>query len=173
MKRLSSIAVILLLSVSVLAGNGPKELEFCNTQIMPGTSKNELYDKAYSWIKDFAERDGFPNQFSSGYNDFQVKYYVVKNGPNFGLPRWIPGGQDGTEISFYIAIKCRDGSYTARLFNISTMNPHFYAFYGENGKLYPEMYNRKQIKNSIPILEYISNLADDIFLEIKEYMTGN
>ena len=35
------------------------------------------------------------------------------------------------------------------------------------------MYNKKQIKNSIPILEYISNLADDIFLEIKEYMTGN
>ena len=42
--------------------------------------------------------------------------------------------------------------------------------YGENVQLYPELYTKKQLKLSVPIIEYVSDIADGIFREFDEYM---
>lgn len=37
-------------------------------------------------------------------------------------------------------------------------------------QLYPELYTKKQLKLSVPLIEYVSDIADGIFREFDEYM---
>lgn len=174
MKRLSFIFVFLLVGVWSFAQREPKELTFSNTVIIPDKSKDEIKKKADKWILD--NRGDTPLNSPFYHTDFlgydRCLHYCIDDCPNFGLPRWAPGGENGTIIDFVVAIDSREHSYTVKLFHISSTNPNVSTvYYGENGELYPELYNKKQIKNSIPIIDYVSDFADNLFLEIKDYMT--
>ena len=88
------------------------------------------------------------------------------------LDKFIPGGGKETIISFLVAIECKSGSYMVRVFHIDPSCPKIGMSYlrGENGALYPGLYNKRELKNSVPIIGYVMDRADEIFSQIDDYM---
>ena len=173
MKRLLIILSLLFAGASGFAQEGPAELTFKNTRFVDGASKETLYARGNRWTHYRDEKDGV--YCARGYDSRKpVEYFhIIQDCPNFGLSPFL-GGLSQSRISFTINIICRDGSYTAEIFHIdSYLNPDIGILYGENGTLYEDLYNRKQLKMGREIVDFLYDYTDAMFEEIYSYMSGN
>ena len=172
MKRLIFILSLLFAGVCSFAQEGPAELTFKSTRFVDGASKETLYDRGNKWTHYRDEKDGV--YCAPGYDSrMPVEYFhIVQDCPNFGLSKFL--FRYGTAIHFIVKIYCRDNSYTAEIDRIEVwMNPDLGILYGEDGMLYEDLYNRKQLKMGKEIVEFLYDYTDDMFEEIYEYMSGN
>ena len=172
MKRLLFILSLLFAGVCSFAQEGPAELTFKNTRFVDGASKETLYLRGRDWQHYRDEKDGITN--AALYDSDTPIYYhhPIKNCPNFGISPFL--GVGGTEIRFSLRIYCRNGAYTAEISNIDVWyNPDLGILYGEDGILYEDLYNRKQLKMGKEIVEFLYDYTDAMFEEIYGYMSGN
>ena len=168
MKRLVYILTLILLATSVaMAQEKPKMLTFSHTVYYPGMNGMDIAWKAKEWL---ISRFGLLHYFNndSVYNRGYI-YKNLENCPNFGISEFLGGGS--SRISIEIEVIAKDNAYTIYVTRIDSWdNPSLGILYGENGQLYPELYTKKQLKLSVPLIEYVSDIADGIFREFDEYM---
>lgn len=174
MKRLIYILALLVLAMPAKAQEEPKMLTFSHTVYYPGMSEKDIAKKANAWLKSCGDlRSCFYHFYSNdshrGLYNWGYITYQLKDCPNFGVSEFLGGGSSRTSIE--IEVIAKDNAYTIYVTRIdSWYNPSLGILYGENGQLYPELYTKKQLKLSVPIIEYVSDIADGIFREFDEYM---
>ena len=168
MKRLIYILTLILLATSVaMAQEKPKMLTFSHTVYYPGMNGMDIAWKAHDWLTSRFELRYYTNNNSVYDMGFTTLY--LEDCPNFGISEFLGGSN--SEISIDIKVIAKDNAYTIYATHIySWNNPSLGVLYGENGQLYPDMYTKKQLKLSVPIIEYVSDIADGIFREFDEYM---
>lgn len=173
MKRLLIILSLLFAGASSFAQEGPAELTFKNTRFVDGASKETLYERAEAWEKRQLEEDGTYNSIINKSDEKIIRFFhIINDCPNFGLSEFLY--RYGTAIHFNIDIYCRDNSYTAEIHRIEVwMNPDLGILYGEDGMLYEDLYNRKQLKMGREIVDFLYDYTDAMFEEIYSYMSGN
>lgn len=156
-------------------GSEPGLLEFKHTVFVDGVSKQELEKKANEWMESVGSLVESPFlKFEDGRERFHSVYrlhYVFAHKFRLSLDKFVPGGGSETFLDFMVDIYCKDGLYVVTIYDIaSNGTPTIFKYYGEAGALYPEFYTKRQLKHSIPVLEYIGERADEIFCEIDDYM---
>lgn len=174
MKRLFIILSLLFAGASSFAQEGPAELTFKNTRFVDGASKETLYARGRDWQHYRDEKDDIRVNYALYDSSKPVAcYHIIKKCPNFGLSPFL-GGLSQSRISFTINIICRDGSYTAEIFHIdSYLNPDIGILYGEDGMLYEDLYNKKQLKMGREIIDFLYDYTDAMFDEIHGFMSGS
>lgn len=167
MKRLIYILALLMLAMPAKAQEEPKMLTFSHTMYYPGMKGMDIAWKAREWLISRFGLTSFTHN-DSIYN-WGAAFVILENCPNFGVSEFLGGGSSG--ISIEIEVIAKDNAYTIYAKRIHSFdNPSLGVLYGENGQLYPELYTKKQLKLSVPIIEYVSDIADGIFREFDEYM---
>ena len=167
MKRLIFILALLMLAMPAKAQEEPKMLTFSHTVYYPGMDGVDIAWKAHDWLKSRFGLVNYTNK-SSMYNKGYAML-ILENCPNFGISEFLGGGN--SSISMEIEVIAKDNAYTIYAKRIHSFdNPSLGILYGENGQLYPELYTKKQLKLSVPLIEYVSDIADGIFREFDEYM---
>lgn len=147
----------------------PEKLTFSHTVYYPGMGWSEILHKADMWIKKIIEYENCSLTFTDNLYSTWVADINLEDCPNFGVSEFLGGGP--TRISIEVNVVAKDNAYTIFASNIFLFfNPMWGTLYGENGQLYPELYTKKQLKHSIPIIEYVSDRVDEIFREFDEYM---
>ena len=171
MKRFLIILVILLAGLCSFAQEGPKELTFLNTRFVDGASKEVLYSRGRDWQHYRDKKDNAENSAIYDSEKPVVYHHLVRKCPNFGVSALLGGEETG--ISFDLKIYCRSESYTAEISQINVWyNPDLGILYGENGTLYENLYNKKQMKMGKQIVAFLFDYTDEIFKEIYGFMSG-
>lgn len=179
MKRIAIILALSIISLSLFAQFGPGAepglMEFKHTTFVEGMSKQELEKKATDWMKSVGHLVEPPYiTLEDGREKYHSVYrlmYAFENKFRLGLDKFVPGGGDETNVFFDVDIYCKDGAYIVTVYDIDTAGaPYIDKYYGEAGALTPKMYTKRQLKHSVPVLEYIMDRADEIFSQIDEYM---
>lgn len=173
MKRIIIIIATLIWGFCCFAQDGPKELTFLNTRFVENASKEELYSKGRDWQHYRDKKDGVYNATLYDVSKPVEYFHIINECPNFGLsPFW--GGLDHSRISFIVNIVCKEGMYTAEISHIDAyLNPDLGILYGENGMLYENFYNKKQMKMGKQIVAFLFDYTDTVFKEIYEFMSEN
>lgn len=157
-------ALVLATAMPALGWTEPPMLTYKNTVLMEGKNKKEIDSKVFDWMMHQRE---LHNYYGRAYDG--ILYINISPCPNFGLSPLLGG--TNTEIRLKFAVICRNGSYTATVDEIDVhWNPNLGILYGENGQLFPECYTKKMMKMAPPILDYISEYADNLFKEFEAYM---
>lgn len=172
MKRIIIITATLIWGFCCFAQDGPKELTFLNTRFVENASKETLYARAEAWEKHQLKEDGTYNSIINKSDEKLIRYFhIINDCPNFGLSKFLY--RYGTAIHFNVDIYCRDNSYTAEIHRIEVwMNPDLGILYGENGMLYENFYNKKQMKMGKQIVAFLFDYTDAMFEEIYGFMSG-
>lgn len=179
MKRIAIILALSIISLTISAQRGPGSepglLEFKHTTFVEGVSKQDLEKKATEWMESVGHLEKSPFlSYEWGREKFQFVnrlMYAFENKFRLGLDKFVPGGGDETNVFFDVDIYCKDGVYIVTVYDIDTAGaPYIDKYYGEAGTLNPEFYTKRQLKHSVPVLEYIMDRADEIFSQIDEYM---
>ena len=167
MKRLVCIIAILFTAGCIALAETPPKLTFSDTRVIPGISKKELEHNVYLWCESKNDNRQFSTEFDNDTGFFlRVLFCPAYNSPNFGTKLL-----DGTIMSVDFLFVCRDGSYTAKATNIEVCyNPGLGTLYGEYGHLFADLYTKRQIKMSRPIINYIAGVADEIFAEFAQFI---
>lgn len=170
MKKFLVIVILAIASISLSAQNyiEPPELTFQDLRFVKGMSKDTISERVRMWYhsKDDLwnnKREGIHYQYGEAY-----LLYVINDCPNFGVSKFLGGG--GTSISFDFKVEANNGYYVAKIMKMQSISPSFYAFYGVNGELFPECYNKRQLKLAKQILQYIFERSQLIFDEFAAYM---
>lgn len=179
MKRIIFILCLSIISLTTFAQRGPGSepglLEFKHTTFVEGMSKQDIEKKANEWMESVGNLLESPflkcERGREKYQFVNRLHYVFSKQFRLGLDKIVPGGGGDTFLDFMVDIYCKDGLYIVTVYNIaSNGTPNLYKYYGENGALYPEMYTKRQLKHSVPVIEFIMDRADEIFKEIDDYM---
>lgn len=179
MKRIIIIICLSIVSLTMSAqfgpGSEPGLLEFKHTVFMDGMSKQDLEKKANEWMESVGSLVESPFlKFEDGRERFHSVYrlmYAFKKKFRLGLDKFVPGGGEETNMFFTVDIYCKDGQYIVTIYDLDTAGaPYIDKYYGESGALYPEFYTKRQLKYSVPVLDFIKDRADEIFCEIDDYM---
>lgn len=179
MKRIAIILALSIISLTISAQRGPGSepglLEFKHITFVEGMSKEDLQKKADVWMESVGHLEKSPFlKYERGREKFQFVnrlHYVFAHKFRLSLDKFVPGGGDETFLDFMVDIFCKDGLYIVTIYDIaSNGTPTIFKYYGEAGTLNPELYTKRQLKHSVPVLEYIMDRADEIFSQIDEYM---
>ena len=160
-------ALALATAMPALGWTEPPMLTYKNTVLMEGKSEDAIWNIAWTWMDNQVKSHDY-YFYSADYLNRNLHVTLI-DCPNFGVSPLLGG--TNTNISFDFRIVARNGSYTAVVTNIDVYwNPHLGVLYGENGQLFPECYTKKMMKMAPPILDYISEYADNLFKEFEAYM---
>ena len=170
MKRNIFILCLSIISLTTFAQRGPGSepglLEFKHTTFVEGATKPELEEKATAWMKSVGHlvEPPFITLEDGREKNHSVYRLMYAFSNKFRL------GEE-TNVFFMVDIYCKDGLYIVTVYDIDTAGfPYIYKYYGENGALYPELYTKRQLKQSVPVIEFIMDRADEIFKEIDNYI---
>lgn len=177
MKRFTCILFLALVCArssaqAIFADGTVPEITFTETRYMPGWSADSLRSKTIDWFfekqwNDYSNFRANPNIYNNGWHLFRV---IRKNlsGRNNIFAEY-----NTTTLCLNFTVEYRNNAYTAKVYHIAVdWNPNMGYLYGENGKLYPDLYTRQQLKKADRILEYVSDVADEMFRELYEYLTN-
>lgn len=179
MKRIIFILCLSIISLTTFAqrgpGSEPGRLEFKHTTFVEGMSKQDIEKKANEWMESVGNLLESPFlKCERGREQYQFVnrlHYVFSKQFRLGLDKIVPGGGEETVVDFMVDVNAHDGMYIVTVYDLATNGaPYIDKYYGEGGVLYPEYYTKRQLKYSVPVLDYIMDRADEIFKAIDNYM---
>ncbi len=174
MKKIVFISAFLLVALSCFAQEEVQMIQFSREYHIPGVPANELYETAKEWYKvqqkehDFtcARWFSFPD-WNSLEKSFQGS--VILDEKNLGVSPFLGGGN--TLIAFTLLFKGEWGKYTVTTTKIDVYsNPDLGILYGSGTILIPEFYTKRQLKMAPEIIRYMSQVTDEIFSDIENWM---
>lgn len=157
MKRLVCIIVILFTVGCIALAETPPKLTFSDTRLVPGMSEKDIDLMAFRWY--YSKRD--EALFHADY-----LHYALNNSPVFAAYC----RNKNTAVSFNFRVVCRNGSYTTQITDVEVYEPIHTLLYGENGRLFPEFYSKRQLRKCLPIVNGMSDLSAEMFAEFAKYM---
>ncbi len=172
MKKIILISAFLLIALSCFSQE-ITPIQISRTYHIPGVTAEELYDAAYEWgrIRENYTDINCNRRFATSTNlaRFGVTEEVFISEKNFGVSKLLGG--DNTGISLTIDIYSFIGKFEVCISEIRVhYNPGLGKLYGENNVPSPLVYNKKQLKMAKEILFYVYQVAEEIFLDIENWM---
>ena len=157
MKRLVCIIAILFTAGCIALAETPPVLTFSDTRLVPGMSKKELEKKVREWYF-------FKGSEAENYVDYLL--FAIRDSPHIAQY----GRKKTSTVTFEFFVVCRDNSYTANITKIDSLDPYLGRLFGNNGRLFTDLYTNRQLKKSTPVIYGLFDLSAEMFAEFAKYM---
>lgn len=173
MKKIVLISAFLLVTLSCFSQE-ITPIQISRTYHFPGVSDWDLYLAYEDWGLTRSKESDYtcPRWYSENRRQPYIPMFsedLIINDKNFGVSKFLGG--DNTCIHLIINISSKWGICDVSVSKIKVYsNPDLGVLLGEDNVPSPLVYNKKQLKLAKEILFYVYQVADEIFLDIENWM---